>query len=140
MIGEVIVCLVLSPLTPLNLQDYITCQDNLEKIEYVQQHIPLIQANFPKEHWQTALLVVYCESRGKETAVNVNKNGKGIYKDSIDQGLWQWNTVTYAWLKKKLKLVSSPFNTEVATKATAWTVKHVGWQWWNSSKHCWGNR
>jgi len=139
MLPEIIVCAFLSPITPGQISDYRTCKDNYEKIEYVQEYIPLVQENFEQKDWQTALLVIFCESRGKPNAKNVNTKGEGIYKNSVDQGIWQWNSVTYTWLKEKLKITSSPYDIEVSTKATAWTVKHVGWEWWNSSKHCWGN-
>ena len=139
MITEVVVCAVLSIPHPADIKDYQHCIEQRTKVEHVEEWLPMIKSYFPKEEWLTASLVMYCESRGNPRAVNHNINGKGIYKNSVDQGLWQWNNITYDWLKKKLKVTSCPFNPYVSTRVTAWAVKHVGWDWWHSSEHCWGD-
>ena len=79
-----------------------------------------------------ALLVIYCESSGIETAVGKNING------TKDVGLWQFNDDTWSWLKDKLNITSKRINPKVSTAVASWLVYNDGWHHWNSSRHCWG--
>jgi len=102
-------------------------------IEQVQEWIPLVNIHF-KEDEALALTVIYCESRGKRTAIGYNTDG------SYDSGLFQVNSKTEEWLEtsiynKELDML----NAETNVMAASWIVRNIGdWSWWNSSKHCWG--
>ena len=128
--------LAFSP-SPQDLTEYINCVDKSEKIEFVRSWSPIVSLYIPSPHIEKTLLVIYCESRGKADATNINTNSEGLYKDSIDKGILQWNSVTFDWLSSKLNIPNDPYNPIVSLKALAWTLKHVGWSWWNSSKACW---
>ena len=114
-------------------QDLYRIPYQCELIEQVQEWIPLINIHF-KEDEALALTVIYCESRGKRTAIGYNKNG------SYDSGLFQVNSKTEEWLEtsiynKELDML----NAETNVMAASWIVRNIGdWSWWNSSKHCWG--
>ena len=41
----------------------------------MEEYIPLFSEHFKKEDLETALRISWCESRGKPTAVGVNKDG-----------------------------------------------------------------
>ena len=93
---------------------------------------PLIEEYFKKEDVIKALRIIYCESRGKSTAIGINKDG------SKDVGLWQFNDNTWNWLKPKLKITGNRMDPLLSTKVAKWLVYNDGWYHWNSSKHCWG--
>lgn len=138
MISEIIVCSLIFAPQPSDLTEYLICREQEDKIEYVSQWIPLVQIYFPEKEQKTALLVIYCESRGKRTAQNFNANAEGIYKNSYDRGIFQINSVTYDWARGKLKVKNEPFNPYIGAYISAWIVKHFQWKWWASSEHCWG--
>jgi len=141
--------LILSPLMscilatyphPADIENYIACQVVETKLESVSRWQPLIEEYFKEEDVARAMLIVYCESRGKEKAVGKNKDG------TFDVGLWQFNDNTWAWLKPKLNITSSRYNPKVSTAVASWLVYNDtqnkygnGWYHWNSSKHCWGD-
>ena len=114
-------------------QDLYRVPYQCELIEQVQEWIPLINIHFEEDE-ALALTVIYCESRGKRTAIGYNKNG------SYDSGLFQINSETEEWLEtsiynKELDML----NAETNVMAASWIVRNIGdWSWWNSSKHCWG--
>mgnify|MGYP003151989357 CR=1 FL=1 len=121
---------MLSPLTNCNLpanpipEDidfYKDCLVAERQIQSVQNWRPLIENYFEESDVDKALRIVYCESRGKSTAVGRNTNG------TTDVGLWQFNDDTWAWLKAKLKITSTRFNPEVSTAVASWLVYNDGW-------------
>jgi hypothetical protein len=126
-------CFLTASPTLKDLDEYIACLSTARKIEYVSTWKPLVDIYFEKEDVNKALLIIYCESRGKPWAVGKNKNG------TYDIGLWQFNDMTWAWLSEKLKIISPRTNPRVSTAVASWLVYNDGWYHWNSSKHCWGN-
>ena len=129
---EIIVgCLFPMFLTPDLLSEYIECREVKAQVQYVEQWHGLISTYFKPEDVIQGMTIVYCESRGKETAVGRNTNG------TDDVGLWQFNDKTWAWLKPKLDIISDRKNPIISTKVAAWLVYNDGWHHWNSSKHCW---
>ena len=138
MISEIIVCALLITTQPADIKDFQICMEEEKKIEYVSQWIPLVKQYFPEKEQKTALLVIYCESRGKKTATNHNINSEGIYKNSYDRGLFQINSVTFDWAREKLGLRNEPYNQYIGAYMSAWIVKHFQWKWWASSEHSWG--
>jgi len=129
----VLSCVIpLSPLTIDSLMDYKQCLDKNEKLGHVIQWEPLISKYFDDPNdVEKSLLIIFCESSGREYAVNNNKNG------TRDVGLWQFNDDTWAWLKAKLKIKESRYDPETSTAVAKWLIKNDGWYHWNSSKHCW---
>lgn len=129
---EIIVgCLFPMFLTPDSLSEYVECREVKVQVQYVEQWHSLISTYFKPEDVIQGMNIVYCESRGKETAVGRNTNG------TTDVGLWQFNDDTWAWLKPKLGIINSRKNPITSTKIAAWLVYNDGWHHWNSSKHCW---
>lgn len=129
---EIIVgCLFPMFLTPDSLSEYIECREVKVQVQYVEQWHSLISTYFKPKDVIQGMTIVYCESRGKETAVGRNTNG------TTDVGLWQFNDDTWAWLKPKLGIINSRKNPITSTKIAAWLVYNDGWHHWNSSKHCW---
>jgi len=129
---EIIVgCLFPMFLTPDSLSEYVECREVKVQVQYVEQWHSLISTYFKPEDVIQGMIIVYCESRGKETAVGRNTNG------TTDVGLWQFNDDTWAWLKPKLGIINSRKNPITSTKIAAWLVYNDGWHHWNSSKHCW---
>lgn len=118
-------------LTPDLLSEYKECRVVEQQVVYVKQWHDLISTYFEPEDVVQAMTIVYCESRGKETAIGRNTNG------TDDVGLWQFNDKTWAWLKPKLDIISNRKNPIISTKVAAWLVYNDGWHHWNSSKHCW---
>ena len=107
MIELILACAVTSPLTPAELDNYLLCTDTQEKVEYVIEWQPIVEEHFEPEDILKAMLIIYCESRGKETAVGVNTNG------TRDVGLWQFNDNTWAWLTPKLGITNNRTNPKV---------------------------
>lgn len=129
---EIIVgCLFPMFLTPDSLSEYVECREVKVQVQYVEQWHSLISTYFKPENVIQGMTIVYCESRGKETAVGRNTNG------TTDVGLWQFNDDTWAWLKPKLGIINSRKNPITSTRIAAWLVYNDGWHHWNSSKHCW---
>ena len=119
-------------LTIDNVSTYLKCLDTKEKVEYVQNWYPTVSTYFDTEKdILRALGIIFCESRGKPTAIGINTNG------TKDVGLWQFNDDTWAWLKPKLGIVSNRTNPTVSTAVAAWLIRNDGWHHWNSSKFCW---
>ena len=132
MINILLSCVLSMSPTIDDIEEYQYCRSTNLKIEYVIKWKPTIEKYFKQEDINQALLIIYCESRGKETAVGINKDG------TKDVGLWQFNDNTWAWLTPKLKLQSdSRYNATVSTSVASWLVYNDGWYHWNSSKHCW---
>lgn len=129
---EIIVgCLFPMFLTPDLLSEYVECREVKAQVQYVEEWHNLISTYFKPEDVIQGMTIVYCESRGKETAVGRNTNG------TTDVGLWQFNDNTWAWLKPKLGIINNRKNPITSTKIAAWLVYNDGWHHWNSSKHCW---
>ena len=114
-----------------DLDNYIHCRKVEKQVEVVAHWQPLIAEHFKPQDHIKALQIIYCESRGKPTAVGVNKDG------TKDIGLWQFNDNTWDWLKNKLNITSPRTNPKIATVVASWLVYNDGWHHWNSSKHCW---
>ena len=134
MLELLITCSLTYPfLTPDIISDYKECKEIEYKVQSVEQHIELIVEEFGIDKALTPLLIIYCESSGRENATNLNKNG------TTDRGLFQFNDKTWAWLKPKLKITSSPYNKIVATKVAKWLMINDGLHHWNASRKCWDN-
>jgi|TARA_R110000765_G_scaffold68549_2_gene132494 hypothetical protein len=131
MLEIIIGCLFPMFLTPDLLSDYKECREVKNQVQYVEQWHSLISTYFKPEDVIQGMTIVYCESKGKETAVGRNTNG------TTDVGLWQFNDNTWAWLKPKLGIINDRKNPITSTKIAAWLVYNDGWHHWNSSKHCW---
>tara|TARA_R110000824_G_scaffold370651_1_gene560292 strand:- start:334 stop:789 length:456 start_codon:yes stop_codon:yes gene_type:complete len=133
MIEIVISCLIYPFLLTIDTVDtYKECLTTKSKIEYVVQWHETVSNYFKtEEDILRALGIIYCESRGKPTAIGINSNG------TKDVGLWQFNDDTWEWLKPKLKINNSRKNPQVATAVASWLVYNDGWYHWNSSKWCW---
>ena len=97
----------------------------------MQEYIPLFSQYFKQEDLETALRISWCESRGKPTAVGINKDG------SKDVGLWQFNDNTWDWLKPKLKITSERTDVKVSTAVASWLFYNDGSHHWKPSKFCW---
>ena len=115
-----------------DIKDFQYCLIAERQVKAVVIWKPLVEKYFEQKDVKKALRIIYCESRGKSTAIGINKD------KSKDVGLWQFNVNTWAWLKPKLKITSTRFNAEVSTAVASWLVYNDGWYHWNSSKHCWG--
>lgn len=132
MLSEVILlCALASPPTISDMNDYVDCRNRNEIIIFMEDYIPLFSQYFKKEDIEQALRISYCESRGKSTAVGINKDG------SKDVGLWQFNDRTWEWLSKKLKITSDRTNIRVSTAVASWLFYNDGDHHWNPSKKCW---
>ena len=126
-----LVCSVVTPLTPEIIDNYKECRSRNEIIISMQEYIPLFSQYFKKEDLETALRISWCESRGKSTAVGINKDG------SKDVGLWQFNDNTWNWLKPKLKITSDRTDVKVSTAVASWLFYNDGSHHWKPSKFCW---
>ena len=62
-------CVIPIQETPKEIQNFVHCLNSEKKIEQVIEWEPLISKYFKEEDRAEALLIVYCESRGKPTAV-----------------------------------------------------------------------
>ena len=131
MIGLVISCALSIPVSVDSITNYIQCREEKTKVMYVQQWQPTIEQYFKQEDVKQAMLIVYCESRGKATAVGLNRDG------TYDKGLWQFNDRTWAWLTPKLNIKGDRFNARLSTAIASWLVYNDGWHHWNSSSACW---
>jgi len=131
MIGLVISCALSIPVSVDSITNYIQCREEEAKVMYVQQWQSTIEQYFKQEDVKQAMLIVYCESRGKANAVGINKD------KSKDKGLWQFNDRTWAWLTPKLNIKGDRFNPELSTAIASWLVYNDGWHHWNSSSACW---
>lgn len=114
-----------------DIKEYQHCRETNVKVEYVKKWQPTIEQYFEEENVLQAMLIIYCESRGKPNAVGINKD------NTKDIGLWQFNDRTWKWLSDKLDIKSSRTNPRVSTAVASWLVYNDGWHHWNSSKHCW---
>ena len=131
MIELIIACTVSSPLTPVEVDNYLLCVETQEKVEHVIEWYPTIKEHFEPEDILKAMLVVFCESSGRPFVVGANTNG------TVDVGLWQFNDVTWEWLTPKLKLTSKRTDPYVSTAVASWLVYNDGWHHWSSSERCW---
>ena len=131
MIGLVISCALSIPVSVDSITNYIQCREEERKVMYVQQWQPTIEQYFKQEDVKQAMLIVYCESRGKAIAVGLNRDG------TYDKGLWQFNDRTWEWLTPKLKIKGDRFNAKLSTAIASWLVYNDGWHHWNSSSACW---
>ena len=114
-----------------DIKEYQHCRETNVKVEYVKKWQPTIEQYFEEEDVLQAMLIIYCESRGKPNAVGINKD------NTKDIGLWQFNDRTWKWLSDKLDIKSSRTNPRVSPAVASWLVYNDGWHHWNSSKHCW---
>ena len=131
MIGLVISCALSIPVSVDSITNYIQCKEETAKVMYVKQWQPTIEQYFKQKDVKQAMLIVYCESRGKATAIGKNKN------ETYDKGLWQFNDKTWKWLTPKLNIEGDRLNANLSTSVAAWLAYNDGWHHWNSSKHCW---
>jgi len=126
-----VACLIPLQLTPETLSDYQSCRVANRQVSYVSDWAPLVQEYFEEEDVHKALRVIYCESSGIPTAYNQNKNG------SNDAGLFQFNNLTWDWLKPKLNIKKSRYDAETNIAVASWLVYNDSWKHWNASKECW---
>ena len=132
MLAEVLIaCSFVSPITPQQITDFRDCQSRNQIIIAMEEYIPLFSQYFQEEDLETALRISWCESRGKPTAVGINKDG------SKDVGLWQFNDNTWDWLKPKLKITLDRTDVEVSTAVASWLFYNDGSHHWKPSKFCW---
>lgn len=124
-------CSLSADITPSSLTTYKDCRKVEKQVETVIYWQPLIETYFKTEDIPKALMIIYCESKGKSKAVGNNKNG------TQDVGLWQFNDDTWSWLQGKLKFTGNRFDPVLSTKVAKWLIYNDGWYHWNSSKHCW---
>jgi len=119
--------LLTNGITEQSIDDYFLCNH----LQDVKQWYGLTQQYFGDETLK-ALAVMSCESDGYPNAVNINKD------NSIDQGLFQFNSQTEEWLEKDIYNKDlDMFKPKTNIKTAAWLVRNDGWHHWNSSKHCW---
>ena len=114
-----------------DIKEYQHCRETNVKVEYVKKWQPTIEQYFEEEDVLQAMLIIYCESRGKPNAGGINKDNT---KEIV---LWQFKDRTWKWLSDKLDIKSSRTNPRVSTAVASWLVYNDGWHHWNSSKHCW---
>ena len=131
MIEIVIGCLFPLLLTADNLPEYQECLSVQDNVNHVSEYTDMVSRYFKEEDIMQALSVIYCESSGRPVVRGTNTDG------TADVGLWQFNDITWAWLKPKLGIISPRTNPEVSTAVAAWLVYNDGWHHWNSSKKCW---
>ena len=86
-----------------DIKDFQYCLIAERQVKAVVIWKPLVEKYFEQKDVKKALRIIYCESRGKSTAIGINKD------KSKDVGLWQFNDNTWAWLKPKLKITSTRF-------------------------------
>lgn len=126
--------------------------DQLKEITYCQNNLPantltyapLIVKYFDEINIETAVKVIWCESRNKKNAYNYKAN---------DSGLFQFIPKTWGWVKSKYNIPywDYPINNEYSQfipeyniQAAALLVQEMHtrnnyWKPWNASKSCWGN-
>jgi hypothetical protein len=107
-------CVIPIQETPKEIQNFAHCLNSEKKIEQVIEWEPLISKYFKEEDRAEALLIVYCESRGKPTAVGTNTN------DTKDVGLWQFKDYTWSWLKSKRKITRKTTHPGGSTAVASW--------------------
>lgn len=138
--GLVLACALASPITPDDLEYYWDCTDHNKMIYHMEDHIDIFSIYFPdQEDLKRILRIGYCESRGKATARNINKDG------SDDLGILQFNSNTwYGWLKPKLKIKDDRTDVETSVAVASWLIRKDtknkyghGWYHWYPSAHCW---
>ena len=113
------------------MTEYKQCKTTEFKLSHVQEYQPLVELYFQPQDISKALLIIYCESSGRQYATNENKNGTN------DKGIFQFNEVTWEWLQEKLKFTGSRYNIRLSTKVASWLAYNDGFHHWNASKHCW---
>ena len=131
LLSSILSCTINPTEYPSDYTNYINCLAVERQIIFVEHWRPLVKTYFEEEDVNKALRIIYCESRGKEKAVGINKDG------TKDVGLWQFNDNTWNWLKPKLKITGNRYDPILSTKVAKWLVYNDGWYHWNSSKHCW---
>ena len=115
-------------LTEQSIDDYFLCNH----LQDVKQWYALTNQYFGDETL-FALAVMSCESDGREKATGYNTD------NTIDQGLFQFNSQTERWLEKDIyNRDLDMYDAETNIKAARWLSYYDGWHHWNSSKHCWG--
>ena len=131
-IEGVISCLLVMPPSVDNLEQFIDCREQYNKVEVVQEWIPLIQTYFKQEDVVQASLMVCCESTGRPRSYNNNTNG------TQDIGLFAFNDTTWSWLKDKLKFTGDRRDPVLNTRIASWLFYNDGrGKHWYSSEHCW---
>tara|TARA_R100001509_G_scaffold148500_1_gene106434 strand:+ start:234 stop:644 length:411 start_codon:yes stop_codon:yes gene_type:complete len=124
-------CVLNLPPTTETINQYINCRDRQEIIELMSDYHQVVLDNFKIDDFEKAIRIIYCESTGRQYAVNNNKNG------TQDKGIWQFNDKTWAWLSEKLKIQRDRFDIVISTKVASWLAYNDGWHHWNASKKCW---
>lgn len=131
-IEGVISCLLVMPPSVDNLEQFIDCREQYNKVEVVQEWIPLIETYFKQEDVLQASLMVFCESTGRPKSYNTNTNG------TLDIGLFAFNDTTWSWLQDKLKFTGDRRDPVLNTRIASWLFYNDGrGKHWYSSSHCW---
>ena len=141
MIAEVLIaCALASPITPDSLNFYWDCKKHNEMIYHMEDYVDLFHEYFEDpEDLGKILRIAFCESSGKPTAYNENKDG------SNDLGILQFNNRTWwDWLAPKLKITSERTDVRVSVAVASWLIKNDtvnkyghGWYHWYPSRSCW---
>ena len=132
LVAPLLSCLLPNTLTPDTLTTYKDCRNHSAIIEHVIEWRPLVENYFDDHDVVKALTIIYCENRGRPSAVNVNTD------KSKDIGLFQFNDFTWNWLKEKLKFKDTRESPETNIAVASWLVYNDGWFHWNASRKCWG--
>ena len=115
-------------LTEQSIDDYLLC-NHLQDVKgwYALTH------RYFEDDTLFALAVMSCESDGREKVTGYNRD------ETIDQGLFQFNSKTEKWLENDIYNKDlDMYDAETNIKAARWLSYYDGWHHWNSSKHCWG--
>ena len=115
-------------ITEQSIDDYFLCNH----LQDVKQWYGLTNKYFGNDTL-FALAIMSCESDGYPDAININKD------NSIDQGLFQFNSETEQWLEKDIYNKDlDMFNAETNIKTAAWLFKNDGrGKHWRASQSCW---
>lgn len=98
----------------------------------------LLADHFNEEDLYLASKIVWCESRGKETARNPKGSAAGLFQVLKSTAEWVLPnlkyTIRYETMTKGLR-----FNAEVNVRIAAFLwYRGGGTKHWNESKRCWG--
>jgi hypothetical protein len=132
LLGIILGCTISLPLSIETINHYFECRDRQEIVDHMEDYHQVVLDNFEIHDFEKAIRIMFCESSGRQYAINKNNNG------TKDKGLWQFNDITWKWLKDKLGFKYDRFDIVGSTKIASWLAYNDGWHHWNSSKSCWG--
>ena len=123
-----------------NITELTYCQSNLPA--NTLQYSTLLVQNFKEKNIETAVKVMFCESRLKSSAYRWQAD---------DSGLFQIIPATWGWVKEKYNIPywDYPINNNYAQFIPKYNIEVAAllvqemhsrndyWKPWNSSKWCW---